>query len=81
MRDTLVSNRGIAKGTPVRGPGLQQFHLPNSPTACRPAVRPGYTMARAPVFSNNQGNCIGFTKMLFQRKFMNIVMILPFILY
>ena len=33
--------------------------------ACLPAVRPGSTMARAPIFSHNKGNCIVFTKLLF----------------
>ena len=47
---------------------LQHFcqpnNLPNGPTSL-PAVRPGSTMARAPVFSHNEGNLVGFTKVLF----------------
>ena len=49
--------------------------------ASLPAVRPGSTMARAPVFSHNKGNRIGFTKLLFRRKFIHCAMMLPFILY
>ena len=56
---------------------LQQIHLPNG----LPAVRPGSTMARAPVFSHNNGNRVGFTKPLFQRMFIHCAMVLPFILY
>ena len=42
-------------------------------TACQtaglPAVRPGSTIARASVFSHNNGNHVGFTKPLFRRTF------------
>ena len=37
-------------------------------SACLPAVRPSSTMARAPVFSDNKGNRVGFTKLLFPKK-------------
>ena len=48
---------------------------------CWPAVRPGSTMARAPVFSHNNSNRVGFTKLLFRRTFIHCAMVLPFILY
>ena len=56
---------------------LQHFHLSNG----LPAVRPDSIMARAPVFSQNKGNRVGFTKLLFQRKFVHCAMMFPFILY
>ena len=56
---------------------LQQIRLPNS----LPAVRPGSTMARAPVFSHNNGNRVGFTKPLFRITFIHCAMVLLFILY
>ena len=67
---------------------IQIFLLYNSficLTACwpasLPAVRPGFTMARAPMFSHNKGNCFGFMKLLYRRKFIHCAMMLPFILY
>ena len=63
---------------------LQIFLLYNNfvcLTASLPAVRPGSTMARAPVFSHNKGNRIGFMKPLFRRTFIHCAMVLPFILY
>ena len=60
---------------------LQQFRLPNNLPAFLPTIRPGSTMDRALVFSHNKGNCTGFTKLLFQRKFIHSAMLLPFILY
>ena len=56
---------------------LQQFRQPNG----LPAIRHGSTMARAPVFSHNKGNRVGFMKLLFQRKFIHCTMMLPLILY
>ena len=44
---------------------LQQFHLPNS----LPAIRPGSTMARAPVFFAKKGNRAGFTKPSCQKRY------------
>ena len=46
-----------------------------------PAIGPGSTTARAPVFSHNEGNCVGFTKLLFRRKFIHsqICFLLSFI--
>ena len=45
---------------------LQQIRLPNGLPACQtaglPAVRPGSTMDRAPFFSQNNGNRVGFTE-------------------
>ena len=40
---------------------LHHFRLPNGLTA----VRPSSIMVRAPVFSHNKGNRIGFMKLLF----------------
>ena len=60
---------------------LQQFRLPNGLPACLPAVRPGSTMARAPVFSHKQGNRVGFMKPSFQKTFIHCAVVLPFILY
>ena len=57
------------------------FCLLNGLSACRPAVRPGSTMARAPVFSQNKGNRIGFMQFLFQKTFIHSTMVLPFMLY
>ena len=56
---------------------LQQFHLPNG----LPGIRPGSAKAMAPVFLQNKGNCVGFTKPLFRRMFIHCAMALPFILY
>ena len=38
-------------------------------SACQPAVRPGCARCTAPETSHNKGNCAGFTKMLFRRRF------------
>ena len=46
---------------------LQQFCLPNGLRA----IRPGSTMARAPVFSHNKGYLVGFMKLLFRRMFIH----------
>ena len=35
-------------------------------------------MARALVFSHNKGNHVGFTKLLFRRKFIHCTMVLPY---
>ena len=60
---------------------LQQFRLPNGLPACLPAVRPGSTMARAPVLSLKKGNRVGFTKPSVRKTFIHCAMLLPFILY
>ena len=60
---------------------FQHFCLPNGLLTYRTAIRPGSTMPRAPVFSHNKSNRIGFTKLLFERKFIDFAMMLPFILY
>ena len=44
---------------------LPQFGLPNG----LPAVRPGSTMAKAPVFSHDTCIIGGFTNLLFRRRF------------
>ena len=48
-------------------------------SASQPAVRPGSTSATALKFLHNKGS--GFTKLLFQRTFIDCAMVLPFILY
>ena len=50
-------------------------------TDCQPAVRPGCANAMAPVYSHNKGNCVRFTKLLFQRMSIHYAMVVPFILY
>ena len=45
-----------------------------------PTIRLSSTMARAPAYSHNKGNHVGFTKLLFQRKFIHSAVMLPFIL-
>ena len=47
-------------------------------TACLPAIVPGSTMARTPVFSHNKDNRIQFTKLSFLGKFMYCTMVLLF---
>ena len=59
---------------------LQQIYLPNGLLAYQPAIRPSSTMARATVFSQNKGNLVGFTKLLFRRMFTHYTMVLSFIL-
>ena len=59
---------------------LQQFRLPNGLPACLPAVRPGSTMARAPVFSHDTCIIGGFTNLLFRRRFAYCAMLHLFIL-
>ena len=47
---------------------IQSFFLNNifiCLTACQPAIRPGSTMARAPVFLQNKGNRVTFMKLSF----------------
>ena len=46
---------------------LPAFHLP----ASQPAVRPGCANATALECLHNKGNCIRFTKLLFQRTFIH----------
>ena len=41
---------------------FQQFRLPDGLLACLPVIKPSFTKARAPVFSHNEGNHVGFTK-------------------
>ena len=49
-------------------------------SASLPTIKPSYAVATAPVFLPNQGNRIGFTKLLFQRTFIHCAIVLPFIL-
>ena len=49
-------------------------------TACLPAIRPGSTMARSPVFSHNTCIIGGFTNLLFRRRFAYCAMLHLFIL-
>ena len=50
---------------------------PASLPACLPAVRPGCARSRAPEISHNRGDDGGFTKMLFQRRFIHCAMAIP----
>ena len=52
-----------------------------SQAASQPAIRPGCASATALEFLHNKDNFVGFTKLLFQRTFINCAMVLPFILY
>ena len=54
-----------------------RIHLP----ASQPAVRPGSASDTTLEFLHNQGNRVGFTKLLFRRFFIHCAMMLPFILY
>ena len=47
--------------------------------ACQPAVRPGSTSAKAPVFCHNHCIIGGFTNLLFRRRFLNCAMVRPLI--
>ena len=49
-------------------------------SACQPAVRPGCARCRAPEISHDKGNDVGFTKMLFRRRFTHCAMAISFIL-
>ena len=46
-----------------------------------PAIRPSSTSATALEFLHNKGNCVEFTKLLFQKTFIHCAMVLPFIHY
>ena len=50
-------------------------------SACLPAVRPGSTKPRDPVFSHNPYIIVRFTNLLFRRRFIHCMMVFPFIPY
>ena len=52
-----------------------------SQPASQSAVKPGSASAMALEFLHNKGNRVGFTKLLFRRRFIHCAMVLPFILY
>ena len=56
-------------------------YQPASQPASQPAVRPGSASAAALEFLHNNGNRVGFTKLLFRKTFIHCAMVLCFILY
>ena len=50
-------------------------------SASQPAIRPGSASATPLEFLHNEGNHVGFTKLLFQKTFIHCAMALPFIIY